>query len=190
MPSLKLVRAGAGAPIEVGAVHTMVGRDPHADLVVEDASVSRRHAVVEQRAGAWVITDQGSANGTWIDGSRVTEAELRDGQTLRLGAVSFAVLLAENVAAPPPEPKPALTGPRTASATPGTMTMSQEEAAALLGIGPDAAPEEIREQYRRIYNDLQIRMTNAPAANVRRMYQKNVQDLKMACEVLCPGLLQ
>jgi predicted component of type VI protein secretion system len=188
MPNLRLVRVGAEAPLEVRAPYTMVGRDPHADLVVDDGSVSRRHAVLEQRAGTWVITDQGSANGTWIDGSRVTEAELRDGQTLRLGAVSFAVLLAENVAAAPPEP-PARVA-RTPSATPGAMTMSQEEAAALLGIGPDAAPEEIREQYRRIYNDLQIRLTNAPAASVRRMYQKNVQDLKMACEVLCPGLLQ
>jgi pSer/pThr/pTyr-binding forkhead associated (FHA) protein len=186
MPNLQLVRAGADAPVEITASPTMVGRDPHADLVVNDASVSRRHAVIEQRGTTWIVTDQGSANGTWIDGARVTEAALGDGQTLRLGAVSFGVSLRADPSASPVVPLPA----QSRNPAQVTLTMTLEEAEALLGIGADAPPEEIRQQYRRIYNDLQIRLTRAPSTSVRRMYQKNLQDLKTACEVLCPGLLQ
>jgi RNA-directed DNA polymerase len=40
-----------------------------------------------------------------------------------------------------------------------------------------------------LYNDYQIRLTNAPTASLKRMYQKNLQELKAAVEVLAPGLL-
>jgi predicted component of type VI protein secretion system len=187
MPNLRLVRGGE-APLEISAPHTMVGRDPHANIVVNDSSVSRRHAAIERRGDAWVVTDQGSANGTWIDGARVTEAPLLDGQIIRLGGVSFAVSLPADPATPPVLP-PAAVDTR-APPIHVALTMTLEEAEALLGIAADATPDEIRQQYRRIYNDLQIRLTNATASSVRRMYQKNLQDLKTACEVLCPGLLQ
>jgi hypothetical protein len=67
--------------------------------------------------------------------------------------------------------------------------MTCDQAAELLGVDPGAPREEIRKRYQTIYNDYQIRITNAPTAALRRMYQKNLQDLKTACEVLAPGLL-
>jgi hypothetical protein len=64
-----------------------------ADIVVAEASVSRTHAVLERHAGGWRITDQGSANGTYLDGARITSAELQDGQELSLGGRVFRVEL-------------------------------------------------------------------------------------------------
>jgi pSer/pThr/pTyr-binding forkhead associated (FHA) protein len=60
-------------------------------VVVDDKSVSRRHALVERRGEDWALTDQGSANGTYLDGRRVSEAVLQNGQQLRIGSVIFQV---------------------------------------------------------------------------------------------------
>jgi pSer/pThr/pTyr-binding forkhead associated (FHA) protein len=66
---------------------THVGRSFAADVVLEDQSVSRRHAIVYQRATGTRILDDRSANGTFVNGRRTTEAELRDGDVVVLGRV-------------------------------------------------------------------------------------------------------
>ena len=70
-------------PLRDGTTH--VGRGFAADVVLEDMSVSRRHAIVHQRPGGVRILDDRSANGTYVNGRRVTEAELRDGDVVVLG---------------------------------------------------------------------------------------------------------
>src|SRR5262245_8653529 len=94
-----------GAPIDVQGDRALVGRDPTADIVVNDPSVSRRHAIVERRPEGWAIFVQRSANGTWLDNHRVEQALLASGQQLRLGAVIFQVAM-EAAAAAPPAPRP------------------------------------------------------------------------------------
>ena len=42
-------------------------------------------------------------------------------------------------------------------------------------------------EYQKLHNDLQVRMTNTPSPSLKRMYQKNLQELKLACELLAPG---
>ena len=86
-----------GDPIEVEAERTLVGRDRTAEVRINESSISRKHAILERRGAEWVITDNGSANGTFVDNVQVAEAVLRDGQTLRLGAASFRV----EIEAPP-----------------------------------------------------------------------------------------
>ncbi len=55
-------------------------------LVVPDAEVSRTHAVVERRDdGSWEIVDNGSRNGTLVDGVRAPRSALRDGSVIRVG---------------------------------------------------------------------------------------------------------
>jgi pSer/pThr/pTyr-binding forkhead associated (FHA) protein len=66
---------------------TRVGRSFAADVRLEDQSVSRRHAIVHQRPGGSRILDDRSANGTFVNGRRVTEAELADGDVVVLGRV-------------------------------------------------------------------------------------------------------
>jgi hypothetical protein len=95
MSSLRLVPV-SGPPIDVAKDQSMVGRDPGCEIVVTDGSVSRRHARLEQRAGAWWVVDQGSANGTYVNSLKVAEQALRNGQELRFGALAFRVDLRED----------------------------------------------------------------------------------------------
>ncbi|HUG54060.1 MAG TPA: DUF4864 domain-containing protein [Vicinamibacteria bacterium] len=90
MAGLRLV-PNSGAPIDVTDDGALVGRDPTCHLVVADGSVSRKHARIERRGDNWVVVDQGSANGTFLDSQRVIESTLRHGQELRFGAVPYRV---------------------------------------------------------------------------------------------------
>jgi pSer/pThr/pTyr-binding forkhead associated (FHA) protein len=72
-------------PLAAGT--TRVGRGFGADVRLEDQSVSRRHAIVHQRPNGSRILDDRSANGTFVNGRRVTEAELVDGDVVVLGRV-------------------------------------------------------------------------------------------------------
>jgi pSer/pThr/pTyr-binding forkhead associated (FHA) protein len=155
------------------------------------------------------VADQKSANGTWIDGQRVIRAVLKPGQQVRFGAVSFDISLEKpappgrpsRAAEPAPAPRRPTPPPGRSDATraappprrgqaPAGAGPSLEEAAELLGVLPGAPKHEIRKKYQKIYNDYQIRLTNAPTPSLKRMYQKNLQDLKAAAELLSPGILE
>jgi pSer/pThr/pTyr-binding forkhead associated (FHA) protein len=64
---------------------THIGRSPAADIVFDDASVSRRHAVVTKRGEKTVILDDRSLNGVQVNGVRVSEQELADGDMVLIG---------------------------------------------------------------------------------------------------------
>ena len=69
MAVLRLVPSqGSPVPIEISSEKVVVGREPTCDVVVSDGSVSRKHAIVEQRGTGWAVVDQGSANGTFVGG--------------------------------------------------------------------------------------------------------------------------
>jgi pSer/pThr/pTyr-binding forkhead associated (FHA) protein len=72
-------------PLQDGTTH--LGRGFAADFRLEDQSVSRRHALVHVRAGGARVLDDRSANGTFVNGRRVTEAQLADGDVVVLGRV-------------------------------------------------------------------------------------------------------
>jgi pSer/pThr/pTyr-binding forkhead associated (FHA) protein len=90
---------GAGDAALVGsdgqrfAVHraaaTQIGRALDNDIVVNDASVSRHHVLIESRNGAFVVRDLGSQNGTWLGDQRIGEAPLEDGDSVKLGDAVF-----------------------------------------------------------------------------------------------------
>ena len=69
-----------------------LGRDPAADMVFDDPSVSRRHAIVLRRDGGTVILDDRSLNGVRVNGKRVMAQTLRDGDLIALGAVTMRYL--------------------------------------------------------------------------------------------------
>src|SRR6185295_9237314 len=85
----------AGAAIQIEKDQAIVGREPSCDVFVNDGSVSRRHARLERRGAVWFVVDQGSANGTYLESQRVSDALLRSGQELRFGAIPFRVDLQE-----------------------------------------------------------------------------------------------
>lgn len=77
--------------ITLGAM-TRIGRAANSDVMIEDSSVSRRHAVVQlQTDGAHVLTDLGSANGTTLNGELVgLPVVLRDGD--RIGISGYEII--------------------------------------------------------------------------------------------------
>ncbi len=64
-----------------------IGRDPSNDLVLPDAMVSRRHAVIEHRGSQFFLRDCSSANGSVVNGDRVSERSLRDGDLVAIGSM-------------------------------------------------------------------------------------------------------
>ncbi len=69
-----------------------VGRTTGNDIVVPDRNVSRSHAFLRMRDGAWYLCDAGSKNGTRVDGKALqarTEVRLADNSRLTFGGVEF-----------------------------------------------------------------------------------------------------
>jgi predicted component of type VI protein secretion system len=95
MATLRLVPV-SGPAIDDVKDPSMVGRDPSCEIAVTDGSVSRRHARLERRAGAWWVVDQGSANGTYVNSLKIGEQALKNNQELRFGAMAFRVDLRED----------------------------------------------------------------------------------------------
>ena len=78
-------------PLEGDVVR--LGRAFSADVRLENPTVSRRHAILSREERGWVLLDDRSANGCWVDGERVTRALLHDGARLRLGNVAMTFVL-------------------------------------------------------------------------------------------------
>ena len=64
---------------------TRIGRRATSDIVLDDSTVSRRHAIVLERDHGPVIADDRSLNGVYVNGLRVREAPLRHGDEVRIG---------------------------------------------------------------------------------------------------------
>jgi predicted component of type VI protein secretion system len=112
-------------PLEPGK-RCVIGRSREADVIVKDQLASRRHCVLEADAdGQWLLTDQNSSNGTLVNGQRVTERSLHDGDLVQVGKAVFELVLERAPGEAPREesPEPA------AAAGPDPGAVSTEEAA-------------------------------------------------------------
>lgn len=65
--------------------NALIGRDPSADLVLTDAGVSWHHARVEDRGDSFALVDLGSTNGSSVNGVKLRESPLAQGDKLVLG---------------------------------------------------------------------------------------------------------
>ena len=54
-----------------------------------DSNVSRRHAELTRNAAGWHIADLGSTNGTRVNGMRVSEQDLANGDAITMGLVTL-----------------------------------------------------------------------------------------------------
>ena len=67
-----------------------LGRARDCDCVLSDLTVSRRHARIDVRDGAWFLSDLRSANGTLVNGLRVIdEVPVRPGDRVTFGAITY-----------------------------------------------------------------------------------------------------
>lgn len=65
---------------------TTIGRHPDSGIFLDDVTVSRRHAEVRRGdGGEYLVVDDGSLNGTYLDGDRIEEAAMREGAQLQVG---------------------------------------------------------------------------------------------------------
>jgi pSer/pThr/pTyr-binding forkhead associated (FHA) protein len=90
---LAIEDGGEVVVIAVGEGALRLGRGIAADVVLEDRSVSRRHAVITCRGGEVVLLDDRSMNGVHVNGERVGQATLRDGDAIALGDVQMRFLV-------------------------------------------------------------------------------------------------
>jgi len=71
---------------------TLIGRASECDISMAVAHLSRRHAELRVDNGLLYVKDLGSANGTYLNGKKVTEARVRRGDELRFDTLSFGVI--------------------------------------------------------------------------------------------------
>ncbi|MUH60180.1 FHA domain-containing protein [Bifidobacterium canis] len=62
-----------------------VGRDPRADILLDDSTVSRQHAVFRRENGSYTVVDAGSLNGTYVNRQRVDQQTLKNGDEIMIG---------------------------------------------------------------------------------------------------------
>jgi hypothetical protein len=83
-----VVRAGggrAGESFKPAGGRTRIGRSPECEIFLDDVTVSRNHAVLVERDGAYVVEDQGSLNGTFVNRKRIDSAALSEGDEVQIG---------------------------------------------------------------------------------------------------------
>ncbi len=92
MPAYLLMNAGLRAGSRYRLVESEknnLGRDWDCRVVLNDPQCSRVHASIFLEQGSWWIRDHGSSNGTFVNGQRIDEAQLAEGNQVRLGSSLF-----------------------------------------------------------------------------------------------------
>ena len=63
----------------------VVGRDVQADVRIADPRISRAHLILRFDRGRWLAIDNGSLNGTYLNGYRMPVIDIHDGQSIHVG---------------------------------------------------------------------------------------------------------
>jgi hypothetical protein len=103
--TLKVTKgAGAGAEFPFDTTEARLGRTADNDIVVKDSGASRSHARVYQKGTRYFVEDLKSANGTKVNSAVLNGAskEVKNGDTITIGEVTFAFSFAEETAEKPP----------------------------------------------------------------------------------------
>jgi hypothetical protein len=91
-----VIRSGggrAGETYQLVAERITIGRHPAADIFLDDVTVSRNHAVVERDGVQFVISDEGSLNGTYVNRKRSERQVLVDGDEVQIGKYKLTFIV-------------------------------------------------------------------------------------------------
>ena len=82
-----IVRSGglAGLRFSLETETTRIGRHPDSEIVLDDITVSRRHAAIIRRDAEYEVLDSGSLNGTYVNQQRIDASMLRHGDEVQIG---------------------------------------------------------------------------------------------------------
>ena len=90
-----VIRSGGGRvgqSFPLSGERLAIGRSPEAEVFLDDVTVSRDHAVLVRRGGAWWLDDSGSLNGTYVNRRRIDSHKLEDGDELQIGKYKLTYL--------------------------------------------------------------------------------------------------
>jgi pSer/pThr/pTyr-binding forkhead associated (FHA) protein len=73
----------------------LAGREKSNPLILDDDAVSLKHLAFDHRDGAYVVRDLGSSNGTFVNGQRVVQRRLEQGDVITVGRYTLLVVLGE-----------------------------------------------------------------------------------------------
>ena len=90
-----------GPVVALGARPIVVGAHATCDVVLTDPQVSRRHAELAISPDGIRVKDLGSTNGTWYQGTRVTEVVVPLGATIKIGGASVRISAGDTPSLPP-----------------------------------------------------------------------------------------
>src|SRR5258708_18205022 len=108
IPSVEIVVAlgpDRGARAQLGQGRARIGTAQGNELVLADATVSRVHCEVHVKGGSVRVVDLGSTNGTFVDGTRVRDADLVPGAKLRVGETVLSAEFGEEPERVPLSPR-------------------------------------------------------------------------------------
>src|SRR4051812_10872313 len=94
-----LFGAEIGRRIELEGKDIVIGRASSADLQLDSDSVSRTHAIISRTSRGFIVRDQESTNGTFVNDQPVRERALKDGDQIRIGRAMLKFLTSDNVEA-------------------------------------------------------------------------------------------
>lgn len=118
---------GKPRAVALSAARTVVGRDPDADVCIDDDAVSWNHLEIESRGGVLMATDLDSSNGTTLNGEPLDRPRrLRDGDVLLVGGHRLEVS----------DPIPGRRGGTVAVAEPGEPLSEEERSTAVALVAP------------------------------------------------------
>jgi DNA-binding winged helix-turn-helix (wHTH) protein len=80
----------------------LVGRSPDCRVVLNEATVSRRHAVILISGDTIVVEDRQSTNGTYVNGQKIRRWHVRDKDTIRFGTIPMTISRGISSTAPLP----------------------------------------------------------------------------------------
>jgi pSer/pThr/pTyr-binding forkhead associated (FHA) protein len=84
-----LAPAPPTARVVARTTRVVIGRQPDSDFVIDERTVSRRHATLRRVENGWLVEDLGSLNGTRVNGKRVVRrAPVSPGDVLGFGAAT------------------------------------------------------------------------------------------------------
>jgi len=90
-----VIRSGGGRvgqSFALSGERVTIGRSPDAGVFLDDVTVSRDHAVLVHRGGAWHLDDSGSLNGTYVNRRRIDSHRIEDGDELQIGKYKLTYL--------------------------------------------------------------------------------------------------
>lgn len=84
-------RAGETYPLRGTCI--TIGRHPDAGIFLDDVTVSREHAIVTHEGDDFVLIDQGSLNGTFVNRVRHERVVLKNGDEIQVGKYKLTIIL-------------------------------------------------------------------------------------------------